>query len=205
MVSDQGSNFQKLVKSELKLTEDNIFFFVDNFRLVYLFDVPYLLKSTRNNFFSYSFLLPEGATKKEYLEIFYNNDKLKEYRLCPKLTDDHIFHTNFQKMKVKYASQVFSHSVAVALYTYVDFNVLPADAKITAQFIQKMNDIFDLLNSCHLNNFNAFMGTQKQLKCLEEFETMLKNLNVVRSDGKCVTNQMKFIFGWKLTIKSIKA
>lgn len=205
VVSDQGSNFQKLVKGNLKLTPDNVFFFVDDIRLVYFFDVPHLLKSTRNNFFSYSFLLPEGATNKSYLETFYNNDKLKEYRLCPKLTNEHIFPNNFQKMKVKYASQVFSHSVAVALYTYIDFNVLPSEAKVTAKFIKTMNDLFDLLNSCHLNNFNAFMGTQKQLKFLEEFETLLKSLNVVNSAGKYLTNKMKFIFGWKLTINSIKA
>lgn len=35
VVSDQGPNFQKLVKSELKLTVENPFFFVDNRKIVY--------------------------------------------------------------------------------------------------------------------------------------------------------------------------
>lgn len=51
VVSDQGPNFLKLVKTELHLSVDNPYFFVDDRKLVYLFDVPHLLKSTRNNFF----------------------------------------------------------------------------------------------------------------------------------------------------------
>ncbi|CAG9822648.1 unnamed protein product [Phaedon cochleariae] len=103
---------------------------------------------------------------------FYNA-KLKQYKLCPKLTNAHLNPSNFQKMKVKYASQVFSHSVAAAFYTYVDFEVSPPEAKVTtAKFIKIMNDLFDLLNSCHLNNFNAFMGTEKQFQFLEKIENI---------------------------------
>lgn len=214
VVSDQGSNFRKLVNKVLKVTPQNIFFFVDNVRLVYFFDVPHLLKSTRNNFFTYNFRLPEGTVKKCYLDTFYEHDKKKEYRLCPKLTNEHLSPGNFQKMKVKYASQIFSHSVAAALQTYIDFKVLPSDANVTVKFIKTINDLFDLLNSCHLNNFNAFMGTEKQFKFLEEIESMFDNLKVLKmvkvkdqekSVEKCLNNQMHFIYGWKLTINSTKA
>lgn len=184
VVSDQGPNFQKLVKTSLKLNENNLFFYVDSLRILYLFDVPHLLKSTRNNFFSYIFELEDGKTSKSYLETFYNYDKVKEYRLCPKLSNDHIYPNNFQKMKVKLASQVFSHSVAAALNTYIDFQFLPQDAKITAKFIKNMNDLFDLLNSCHLNNFNAFMGTERQVTFLNEMLALFENLKILNHDKK---------------------
>lgn len=203
VVSDQGSNFYKLVKTTLKLTEDNPLFFVDDIKLVYLFDIPHLLKSTRNNFFSYIFLLDEGETRKIYLETMYNLDKTKQFRLTPKLSNEHIYPNNFQKMKVKLATQVFSHSVAVAMHTYINFNVIPKEATTTANFIKKMNDLFDLLNSSTLQNFQAFMGTEKQKQNLQEMDNLFKNLKVFNHLGKDVTHQLKFIFGWRMTIKSV--
>ncbi|CAH1382988.1 unnamed protein product, partial [Tenebrio molitor] len=42
----------------------------------------------------------------------YNNDKMYDKRGVPKLTDSHISPHNFEKMKVKYAAQVLSATVA---------------------------------------------------------------------------------------------
>ncbi|VEN52942.1 unnamed protein product, partial [Callosobruchus maculatus] len=170
VVSDQGSNFYKLAKNILKLTEDDPIFYVDDIKLVYLFDVPHLLKSTRNNFFSYKLLLEEGETRKHYLETFYNLDKDRQFKLAPRLTNDHIYPNNFQKQKVKLATQVFSHSVAVAMHTHIEFNALPGEAAITANFISKMNNLFDLLNSSNLKSFQAFMGTNEQITCRQEMD-----------------------------------
>lgn len=214
VVSDQGSNFRKLVNKILKVSPENIFFYVDNVKLIYMFDVPHLLKSMRNNFFTYNFQFSEGTVKKCYLDTVYEHDKKKNIRLCPKLSNEHLYPTSFQKMKVRYASQIFSHSVAAALNTYIDFKFLPPEARFTAIFIKKINDLFDLMNSCHLNNFNAFMGTEKQLKFLEEIEFLFDTIKVIKMVKvkdqekyvpKCLNNQMHFIYGWKLTINSLKA
>ncbi|XP_074031854.1 uncharacterized protein [Leptinotarsa decemlineata] len=105
VVSDQGSNFQKLVKT-LNVTDENPIFLIDDHKLVYLFDIPHLLKSTRNNLFSYQFLLQGGETRKHYIETMYNYDRTKQYKLALKLNNDHIYRNNFQKMKVTLASQV---------------------------------------------------------------------------------------------------
>nr|CAH7742160.1 unnamed protein product [Callosobruchus chinensis] len=43
----------------------------------------------------------EGETNKTYIETMYHYEKSKDYRLCPKLTDEHIYPNSFQKMKVK--------------------------------------------------------------------------------------------------------
>nr|CAH7737930.1 unnamed protein product [Callosobruchus chinensis] len=204
VVSDQAPNFRKLVKTVLKLTPEKTYFFVDNVRLVYLFDVLHLLESTRNNFISHDFRLPEGTAKKSYLETFHAHDEKKEYRLCPELTNEHLRPGKFEKIKVKYASQIFSYSVAAALETYIVFKVLPPEASVTAKFVKTINDLLDLLNCCHSNNSNAFMGTEKQLKFLEDIATMFDDLKVIDMVKKCVNDQMHFIYGWKLTINSIK-
>ncbi|XP_060533864.1 uncharacterized protein LOC132706519 isoform X2 [Cylas formicarius] len=203
VVSDQGSNFRKLVNI-LKVTTKNNFFFVNDVRLVYLFDVPHLLKSTRNKLFSYNFRTPEGTVKKCYLDTLFEQDAKREYRLCPKLTNQHLSPDSVHKLKVRFASQMLSHSVAAALYAYIDFKVLPPEAAATASFVKTMNDLLDALNS--------FTGTEKELKFLQRIESVFDNLTVTKVVKrrekyveKCLNNQMHFIYGWKLTIGSVKA
>lgn len=133
--------------------------------------------------------------------MMYNADKVKQFRLAPRLGNDHIFPNNFQKMKL--ASQIFSHSVAMAMHTYIDFNVLPKEASVTANFIKKMNDFFDVMNSNNLENYKAFMGTEKELKLLKEMDCLFENIQVLTPEGKDVTKTIKFINGWRMTIKSV--
>lgn len=133
----------------------------------------------------------------------YNIDKVKQYRLAPRLTDEHIYPNNFKKMKVKLASQIFSHSVAVAMQTYIDFEKLPAEAKTTANFIEDMNKLFDLLNSSNFDKSCAFFGNDKQIEFLNKMLNLFSNLEVLNKNGKNVTNTLKFIYGWRLTISSI--
>lgn len=203
VVSDQGANFYKLVKSTLQLTEDNPTFYIDEMKLVYLFDVPNLLRSTRNMFFSHIFTSHDGETRKGYLEMMYNVDKTRQFRLAPRLTNDHVYPNNFQKMEVGLASQVFSHSVAVAMHTYIDFNVLPKGAIPTANFILRMNQLFGVLNSSNSEHFEAFMGSDKQKILLKEMDDVFQNLQVLNTEGKNVTKKLKFLFGWRMTINSI--
>jgi hypothetical protein len=49
-------------------------------------------------------------------------------------------------MKVKLAVQVLSHSVAAGINTMVLLKKMPKEARQTADFIQKMDDMFDILN-----------------------------------------------------------
>lgn len=206
IISDQGSNFYKLVKKILKISIERPYFFVGDSKVFYLFDIPHLLKSTRNNFFEYQLHFDGGVTNKYYLEKCYELDKNKQYRLAHKLTNDHINPNNFQKMKVKLAAQVFSNSVAVAMNTYMCFGEIPATAAGTVSFIEKMDQLFDMLNSNRFTDckeFNKpFMGTDKQINFLSEIDNLFKNLKVKDSSGKDFTTRMKFIFGWRLTISS---
>jgi len=68
-------------------------------------------------------------------------------RLAPKLTEIHINPGPFQKMKVKYASQIFSNTVAAGMKCCVQGGTLPSTANATITFIEHMDKLFDLLNS----------------------------------------------------------
>lgn len=74
-----------------------------------------------------------------------------------------------------------------------------------------MNKLFDILNSSTLESYQAFMGTEKQIKFLNKMDEMFSSLKVIqrRKDKdnvekeKNVTSILKFIYGWRLTISSI--
>lgn len=40
--------------------------------------------------------------------------------------------------------------------------MLSQDTKTPANFIKYMNDLFDLMHSCNLNNFNTFMAVKRK-------------------------------------------
>jgi len=56
----------------------------------------------------------------QYIEKLFEIDKEKINRLVPKVAQDtHIYPNNFQRMKVKYAVQVLSFSVASAINSMI--------------------------------------------------------------------------------------
>ncbi|KAH9384075.1 hypothetical protein HPB48_026058 [Haemaphysalis longicornis] len=50
-------------------------------------------------------------------------------------------------MKVKYAAQVFSRSVYLAMQAFIAFNELLPTAVDAAEFVERMDDLFDTVNS----------------------------------------------------------
>ncbi|KAJ8909818.1 hypothetical protein NQ315_003696 [Exocentrus adspersus] len=117
VVTDMGSNFISL-STLLNVTPENPVFSVNDHDVVYLFDTCHLQKATKNNLVNNTFCFENKRTSWTFVEEFYKSDKLQPYRCAPKLTDAHIYPTNFEKMKVKYAVQVLSNSVASGMNTY---------------------------------------------------------------------------------------
>jgi len=145
-----GSNFLKLTK-ELGVNCKQPYFNIKKQKYFYLFDPPHLIKSIRNNLMKYDTSF-ENENKRytascKYIEDFFEKDSGLKFRAAPKLTKDHIYPTNFKKMKVKFASQVCSHTVAAGLYTHASLNSLPLEATEAADFLSLFDQLFDCSNS----------------------------------------------------------
>ena len=83
------------------------YFTVEEEKIFYFFDVPHLLKATRNNLYRHNYLYDgDKIASWKHIEDFYIIDKKAQFRAAPKLTNSHINPNNFEKMKVKYAAQV---------------------------------------------------------------------------------------------------
>jgi hypothetical protein len=178
VVCDQGSTNVAALRQlgyseslpELKLLD------ADN-KVYVIFDVPHLIKNVRNNFMKHHVTFGNGETFASWADIteFYSADKQHQIRLAPRLTDGHIDLTSARKMRVRLAAQVLSHSVAAGINTLVALNRLNAEsAKHTADFVEKMDVLFDLMNSrlciadkparCALSSRNDNLNRLQEMK-----------------------------------------
>ena len=112
-----------------------------------IFDPPHLPKSLRNNLMKYNFLFDDKIASWSDIKSFFDKEQKLAIRTAPKLTPKHINPSAFSKMKVKLATQVFSHSVSAGIYTYVALGRLPSKAIGTAELLSKVDKIFDCCNS----------------------------------------------------------
>lgn len=110
-------------------------------------------------------------------------------------------------MKVKYAAQILSRSVSVGINTFISLNSLSGGAMFTAEFIERFNKLFDILNSSKLYssdvNKQAFTNTNEQTIFLNETKDFLQRVKVIRTDGKNITNFIKSLKCWIITINSV--
>ena len=119
-------------------------------RKIYFFsDAPHLLKTARNCLFN------SGSGKRtrylwnndkymlwEHIAKLYYSDLDLGLHQLPKLTVEHIQLKSFAKMKVSFAVQVLSNTVAQALQRHYS----SGEASETAKFCKMMNNFFDCMN-----------------------------------------------------------
>lgn len=125
-------------------------------------------------------------------------------------------------MKVKWAAQVLSRSMAAALETH--HKVLGSDALDTAEFIAQFNDVFDAVNSSSLSNTNkmrtALSETSGHKEFISKSVNWLSSLKVFKGSKTVstvvnkkkveykvgveeVTNMVHCLKGWQLTLNCI--
>ena len=206
IVSDMGSNFQSLAK-RLNVTNEKPWFEHNSKKYFLMFDPPHLLKSVRNNLLKYSFVFNDEVATWKDIEDFYQQDTALEIRSAPKLTEKHIHPNNFSKMKVKYASQVLSHTVAASICTYVRLRGLPETAMHTANVLLMFDSLFDCFNSSSLHSTKkykcALSENSQHLGFFEEAFCYIKALQVFEGD-KNVTSRVKCLNGWLVTINATR-
>ncbi|KAK3920840.1 Transposable element P transposase [Frankliniella fusca] len=120
--------------------------------LYFIADPPHLLKTIRNNF------AKSGQSKKctrlltkngefivwKTIEKLYLEDVRLTLRRCPKLNSQNIYLNGYTCMKVSYAAQVMSNSVAQDLKSRNW-----EKTSETCTFIKNVNDFFDNVNGAH--------------------------------------------------------
>lgn len=207
VTSDMGSNNLQLSKI-LNVSPEISHFNIADQNLFYIFDIPHIIKAMRNMLSQHNFYIDGKVISWQYIASFYEQDKKYPVRAAPKLCDSHIKPNNFEKMKVKFATQIFSASVSTGMGLYIRFGCLPAEAEETANFIDRVDKLFDILNSSQTSPSKKYNAAFKALpyqmdfltECLDFFTKLevrnkKKNINI--------TKKVKFIKCLQISINSI--
>ncbi|CAF4883247.1 unnamed protein product [Pieris macdunnoughi] len=144
--------------SILGATVERPYITVHNKEIVTLFDTPHLVKCFRNLFLKYDIECTtnissevkkgKGVAKWSHIKDFFEIDnKNPNFVFAPALTKDHLNPNAKQKMRVKLAAQVLSHTVAAGLYAKIADGALSTEAAVTANVISHIDKLFDALNS----------------------------------------------------------
>lgn len=128
---------------------------------MHIYDCPHLLKGIRNNLLVKDLnFIHEGKSKiaswSHILQLYKIDQKQGPYSQVYKLTDEHVLNNKIKRIKVKMATQVFSRTVATAMYsralvskelpTTSDFYLDP-NASDTADVLLFFDKLFDSVNS----------------------------------------------------------
>jgi len=114
-----------------------------------MFDPPHLLKLVRNALGSWKKLIDEQGNVINWQHIvdLYDYQKRNGFTLANKLTKQHVLYEK-NKMKVKYAAQLVSNSVANALLTMAQLKYDSfVDVEGTVNYLKTFDCIFDIMNS----------------------------------------------------------
>lgn len=95
---------------------NNSVFEIEGKQIIPLYDVPHLLKGMRNNLLTKNLKFKiDGQVKvakwEHIMQLYENNPTYKGLRIIKNLTENHCNKDKIPKMKVKYASQLFSQTV----------------------------------------------------------------------------------------------
>lgn len=123
-------------------------------------------------------------------------------KYVPKLTDKHIYESPLGNMKVKCATQLFRNSVYLAIEAFAAFTVLPPDPAKTARFVERMDQLFDSLNSScvHINDRKMRHAIRDQT---EHINFMNSCITRIKSWQFSAPRQPRTIQGWQMTIKAV--
>jgi hypothetical protein len=203
LICDQGSNNRRFVQTLSGVTVDKPYFVHDDRKVYVMYDPPHLLKNIRNNLHKHGFLYNDDPIKWKYVVQFYDFDKEGGIKMAPKLTDNHINLPMFTKMRVNLAAQVLSHSVAAGMSTMQRLGRLPEEAKVTANFLEQMDQLFNCFNSSSVHSKRKFghalSANSGHIQFLHESRNYLNNLELPHH------KPLPCLEGWKMAISSLLA
>lgn len=217
LVADQGSNNQSLFKNYLGVTEEKPYFFHGDRKVFASYDPPHLLKSVRNNLLNKDFELNgEIVASWSHFVTFFEHDSTNSTQLqtAPKLAKwSHVEPSSFRRMKVRYAAQVFSNTVAAGMKTHIassaDKLSDPEAALRTAETFKKMDNLFDCFNSS--SKFSpkpyksAVTNDSIHWEYMDEMKEMFANLKCISfKKGKKVRSSPPCFKGWILAINCLQ-
>lgn len=208
-------NVSALNKLGCNIYSDNYESIINNFKhptrdynVYVILDACHMLKLARNAFADYKeFRTDDGNIEWRYIIQLYQMQNQLTFKYKNKLNSQCINWWQ-NKMKVKYAAQTLSSSVATAIEFLKQYCPEFCDSEATIIFIRVIDRVFDFMNS--RNPFGKGFHQPITRNNLNALETMiiekinyLFSLRTKNGDMLCMSGRRTFICGMATTVKSI--
>ena len=162
-----------------------------------MFDPPHLIKLVRNALGSWQKLVDDEGNLIcwQHIVNLYEHQKKCGFTLANKITKQHV---NFEKnkMKVKYAAQLVSNSVANSLLTMCQLKYEGFDnVEGTVKYLRTFDRIFDIMNSRSTAEYygKAPLQSRNEQEWKSVFNDSVRYIcNLKTSSGKPVLNSGKY-------------
>lgn len=196
---------------ERNISFEQPYFFVNNHKIYFIFDVIHLMHSFRNllinNFFRFiDFDGTEMLASWFDIEKLYETDKTRFCKLAPKLTESHIRPNDLEKTRIQYSTQVFSKTVAFGIMSCIEQKHLTNRSFGTVKFVELLNDSFDILNSVESqeDRFKVpFSFKEFQIATLDKMVNILSNMKIITKNYEDITNTIETMRCFEISIRSI--
>lgn len=212
VICDQAPTNRRAIKGLLSPQNEDNYFLVNNQKVFCVYDVPHLLKNTRNSLFKYDILYKENRQAKfHHILDCFKIDKTKKFQMLRRLREEYLRIDKFttSKMKVSVAAKTLSYTVAAALEAMCSGGQLPSEAIHTAEFVAEIDSLFDSLNSS--GNFREpkvlrrpLTEKSRHLNFWKDAIAKIETWKFVQiADQRKIKTIMPFKQGWIHTLKSM--
>lgn len=221
-ISDQGATNRGAISMLRDLCDRGEYepvYEIGGATIVHLFDTPHLLKNIRNNFMVANVKFGKnGNFLAKWGDIIkYQSLDVLKFGKRSGLTHDHLYPTGKLKMRVKFAAQTMSYSVASAMCSIVVASEGRhlSDSLQTAKFIHDVDLLFDICNgpgpkdkvksqrcnvaegSIHHALWRKLYASMKNWKFLKKVTNKKGEVSIKETVPPCVTGWMDNIKGFQ--------
>ncbi|XP_041982493.1 uncharacterized protein LOC121735658 [Aricia agestis] len=189
-------------------TEAN-YFLIDEQKVFIIFDIPHLFKSIRNNFLQAGIMEYKGKRAK-WCHLQEAEERNRNFLNFKKITSTVVNPTYKTKMRVKYAAQALSNTMAAVLKMMAWSDPRSEEIKDTAYIVEEMDKLFDCTNgpkSPEDVKKGIRENVSKKTKHVESWNYYLKYIHTIKflkSDSQIRLRNVRCIQGLETSLKSLK-
>ena len=173
-------------------------------RAYFMYDPPHLLKSIRNGLYNTGFTMDGKIISWDHIKALYNIKKFDKIQVAGKLSENHMNLTSFSKMRVDYATETLSQSVASGIRSVVMLSSkLPQEAIHTAEFCEFFNCLFDIFNSKGTDPNPYKSGLESEGLSMTFLKTAHEKLKSMRYASTKYSNTLPCLLGWRKNVGNL--
>lgn len=207
LVTSTAPTFLRLSR-QLGITTEHPSFLVNDESVVYIFDVPRLMRTTKNVFTRHELRFRDQRASWADVELFFRRDSQARLPLVPELSLDRFEPEKCRNMETEHSVRILNGSVAAGLSAHITSGELPLKAIGTMQFVLYFSRLYNILNTSASTNTNtrestqAFTGSAQEMCSLQRALEFLRSIRVIDANGACIKSIKCFEY-WQITINAV--